>query len=67
MCLISTAWALAAHEPLTAHTYTGPWDSGLKLGAIEPFGGAGNVLDCATQPATHLKILTHTRCFTMSM
>lgn len=30
-CLISAAWALAAHEPrcaaLTAHTYTGPWES----------------------------------------
>lgn len=46
--VISTAWALAAHEPwcavhylFTAHSYTRPWDSGLQLGASELFGQAG--------------------------
>lgn len=65
-------WALAAHEPrcavLTAHTYTGPWDSGLQLSASELFGQAGYALDCATQPDTQLRLSIHSRYrFTISI
>lgn len=55
--LISAAWAVAAHEPwcavhylFTDNSYSGPWDSELRLSASELFGQAGYVLDCATQP-----------------
>lgn len=46
----------------TAHSYTGPWDSGQLLSASKLFGQDGYVLDCATQPEIQLGFLIHTRC-----